>query len=77
MCVILGRRNNCSWEELISQHHPGAGRRIAFWNAGVLLKMVDYACRAEKPIDAALAEALRTEAMRVRFAAILVPIDWA
>jgi hypothetical protein len=41
------------------------------------MKMVDYACQAEQPIDAALAEALRTEAMRVRLAAILAPTDWA
>jgi hypothetical protein len=75
--VALDRRNHYSWEQLVAQHDPGAGKRAAFWNASVLMKMVDYACQAEQPIDAALAEALRTEAMRVRLAAILAPTDWA
>jgi hypothetical protein len=38
--------------------------------------MVDYACRADKHIDASLAEALRSEVMRVRLSAALAPTRW-
>jgi len=71
--VALDRRNRASWQELAGRLAPGSGRRTAFHNAGVLLEMMDYARRADKPIDAALAESLRREAMRARLAAFLAP----
>jgi hypothetical protein len=37
------------------------------------MEMIDFACRSDQPIDTLMAESLRTEAMRVRFEAILTP----
>jgi hypothetical protein len=74
--IALDRRNSRSWEMLAARSLPGPGRRAVFHNAGVLLEMVDFACQADKPIDASQAEALRTESMRVRFAAVLAPRRW-
>jgi len=75
--VALDRRNRRTWELVAARYRPGQGRNAAFRNAGVLLEMVDYACQAEAPLDAALAEKLRAEAMRARLAAILVRTHWA
>jgi len=69
--IALDRRNHQTWEQLAVRIHPGVGRWAAFHNAGVSLEMVDYASQASNPIDASLAQKLRTEAMRVRLAAVL------
>ena len=74
--IALDRRNCRQWELLTAQSQSGSGRRAAFRNAGVLLEMLDFASAAGKPIDASLAESLRAEAMRVRFAAVLAPHRW-
>jgi hypothetical protein len=76
VCVALDRRNGRTWEQLTVRYHPGPGLGAAFRNAGVLLEMVDYACRAEGKIDGSLAEALRREAMRVRWAASMGIAPW-
>jgi hypothetical protein len=75
--VALGRRIRCSWEQLVREIDPGSGERAAFRNAGVLLQMIDYACQAKEPMDAALAEALRAKAMGIRIGAVWVSAPWA
>ena len=74
--VAIDRSNHRTWEMLSARLEVGSGRYVAFCNAGVLLEMIDYACNAEKPIDASLAEALRSEAMRMRLEAVLAPKRW-
>jgi hypothetical protein len=71
--IALDRRNHRTWEQLTVRIHSRPGRRAAFHNAGILLEMVDFACQSDKPIDASQARTLRTEAMRVRLAAVLAP----
>lgn len=75
--TALYRRMRCSWQQLVSQIDTGSGRRAAFRNAGVLLKMIDYACQGDRPIDSALAETLRAEAHRIRLGAVWAPAPWA
>ena len=72
----LDRRLHRNWDQLARRVETGTGRWVAYRNAGVLLEMIDFARRAERPIDAALAEALRVEAMRVRLA-IWMTSPWA
>jgi hypothetical protein len=76
MGVALDRRNRRTWESLAARLAPGSGRRVPFRNAGVLLEMVDYACRADNHFDASLAETLRSEAIRVRLGTVLSPTHW-
>lgn len=78
----LYRRFRRSWEQLADQIEPAIGghgnsRLVAFRNADILLQMIDYACQAEKPIDAALAEAMRREAYQVRLGTIWASAPWA
>jgi hypothetical protein len=75
--IALDRRNHQTWEQLAVRIHTAPGRWAAFHNAGISLEMVDFACQADRPIDAKLARTLRAEAMRVRLAAVMAPNRWS